>query len=60
VSAERTYIIRVLPGQRYDVVYENGHQRAAGELSHLSLFLQQSAIATGETLERVEREEVRP
>lgn len=56
MSAERTYIVRMLPGERYEVVYENSHQRAAGDLRHLSLFLQQSAIATGERLERIERE----
>jgi hypothetical protein len=56
IGAQRTYIVRILPGDKYEIVYEGGHQRQAGELRHLRTFLEQSAIASGEDLERIERE----
>jgi hypothetical protein len=55
-GAERTYIIRILPKDKYEVVYEGGHQRQAGELRHLRTFLLQSAIAGESDLDRIERD----
>jgi hypothetical protein len=55
-DAERTYIIRILPEDKYEVVYEGGHQREAGHLRHLRTFLLQSAIAGESDLERIERD----
>jgi hypothetical protein len=55
-GAERTYIIRILPEDKYEVVYEGGHQRQAGELRHLRTFLLQSAIAGESDLDRIERD----
>ena len=56
IGAERTYIIRLLKDSKYEVVYEGGHRRQAGDVRHLREFLEQSAIASGETLERIEKE----
>lgn len=53
-SSERTYIIRILPEDKYEVVYEGGHQRQAGQLRHLRTFLLQSAIAGESDLDRIE------
>jgi hypothetical protein len=57
ISSERTYVVRVLPDERYEIVYKGGHQRSAGRLRDLRMFLEQSAIVGDqETLDRVEKE----
>ena len=55
-DAERTYIIRILPEETYEIVYEGGHRRQAGKLANLRDFLLQSAIAVESDLERIERD----
>jgi len=45
-----------VPGDEFEVVYDGGHHRRAGELRHLRTFLVQSPIASGEDLDRIERE----
>ena len=58
ISSERTYVIRVLPDERYEVVYKGGHQRGEERnLGDLLRFLRQNAIVTDDTtLKRIEKE----
>jgi hypothetical protein len=56
ISRDITYLIYRMPGDKYDITYEDGRVHASGQMKYLRVFLIQSGKASQREIERIGQE----